>query len=100
MLALGVVLPRLPHHPGLPCPLYTLTGVPCPLCGLTTAVEAALGGHMRASIAANPFGLLAIAAAIVLIARPGIRTLRVPVAVVGFGIAASWTWELHRFSLL
>jgi hypothetical protein len=97
MVGLGLVLPHLPHNPCLPCPLRTLTGVPCPLCGMTTAVKAVCTGHVRASIAANPFGLVAVAVAVALLVRPGVRSVRVPVMLVVAAAATSWVWELHRF---
>jgi hypothetical protein len=100
MLGLGVGLPLLPHDPGLPCPLRTMTGVPCPLCGMTTAVNAALAGHVHASVVANPFGLVAVVLAVVLLLRPRVRALDVPVSILLAVAAASWSWELRRFGLL
>lgn len=100
MLALGVVVPHLPGDPGLPCPLRALTGVPCPFCGLTTSVKALLRGDGHAALAANPFGLLAVAFAIALIARPRWARLRLPVVVVVAGVGASWLFQLHRFHFI
>jgi hypothetical protein len=97
MLALGVALPHLPGNPGLPCPLRTLTGVPCPFCGLTTSVKAALHGDGHAAWGANPFGLLLIALAIAMVARPRWRRLRVPTLMVVSAVAVSWLFELHRY---
>jgi hypothetical protein len=99
MLGLGVLLPLVPGPDGVPCPLRRLTGVPCPLCGMTMSVEEALHAHVAAATRANPFGLLAIAAAVALIAfRPA--RLRVSAALVVLAAAASWIFELHRFSIL
>jgi hypothetical protein len=100
MVGLGLVLPHLPHNPGLPCPLRTLTGVPCPMCGMTTAVKAVCTGHLRTSIAANPFGVVAVAVAVALLLRPGLRTVRVPVGLIVAAAVASWVWELRRFGLV
>lgn len=105
MLALGVALPLLPHHPGLPCPLRTITGCPCPLCGMSTAVERGLAGHLSASISANPFGLVAIAVALALLLRLRIpalagREARIPIALVVAALGASWVWELRRFGFV
>ena len=100
MLALGVTLPHLPGHPGLPCPLRTVTGVPCPLCGMTTSVEATLRGDVRAAVAANPFGVLAVVVAVVLLLRPTWRRLQVPALVLLAGGAVSWAFELHRYHFL
>jgi hypothetical protein len=100
MVGLGLVLPHLPHNPGVPCPLRTLTGVPCPMCGMTTAVKAVCTGHVRASIGANPFGLVAVAVAVALLVRPGVRSVRVPAMLVVAAAVTSWVWELHRFGFV
>jgi hypothetical protein len=100
MVGLGVVLPLLPHNPGLACPLRTMTGVPCPLCGMTTSVKAGLAGHVGSSIAANPFGIVAIVVAVVLLLRPRTQQIRIPVAVLIGCALASWSWELRRFGVI
>ena len=100
MVGLGALLPHLPHNPGLPCPLRTVTGVPCPLCGMTTAVKAVCTGHVRASVAANPFGIVAVLVAVVLLLRPSVRSVRLPVAVIVAAAFTSWLWELRRFGFL
>jgi Protein of unknown function (DUF2752) len=100
MVGLGAVLPHLPHNPGLPCPLRTLTGVPCPLCGMTTAVKALCTGHARASLAANPFGIVAVAVATAIVLRPAVRSVRVPLVLIFTAALASWVWELRRFGFL
>ena len=97
MLALGLVLPHLPGNPGVPCPLRTLTGVPCPLCGMTTSVKAVMGGHLGAALSANPFGVVAVIAAAVLVLRPRAGRLRVSSVLLIAGVVASWGLELHRF---
>jgi hypothetical protein len=100
MLAAGVVLPFLPGHAGLPCPLRTLTGVPCPMCGMTTSVEATLHGHPVAALAANPAGpALVLCAAALLVRRPQ-RLLRAPLGLVIFVFAAMWFFELDRFHVI
>jgi hypothetical protein len=100
MLGLGVLLPHVPGDPGLPCPMRMVTGVPCPLCGMTTSVKAALGGDLHAAFAANPFGILAVMAAVVLLTRPAWRRLQLPVGVLACGVVVSWLFELHRFHFI
>jgi hypothetical protein len=100
MIGLGVGLQLLPHNPGVPCPMRTITGVPCPACGMTTAVKAAVRGHMGASLAANPFGVVAIACAVLLLLRPHWHTIRLPISIVIAAGLTSWIWELRRFGFL
>jgi hypothetical protein len=99
MLVAAALLPHLPGDPGAPCPMRALTGIPCPLCGMTTSVEDTVGGHLGSALAANPAGVLAVAAALVLlILRPA--RLTVPAAVPIVLVLAMWVFELHRFSYL
>jgi hypothetical protein len=100
MLGLGLALPHVPHNPGLPCPLRTLTGVPCPLCGMTTAVKAVCTGHVGTSVSANPFGIVAVVVAVTLLARPSARSVRVPIALFVAAALTSWVWELRRYGFL
>jgi hypothetical protein len=99
LLGVGLVLPVLPGHPGIVCPLRAFTGVPCPLCGMTTSVEDTVHLDVRAALAANPAGVAAVVAAIaILLVRPSrIRLHRlVPAA----ALATMWLFELHRFGFL
>jgi hypothetical protein len=98
MLGAGVLLPLLPGHPSLVCPLRATTGVPCPLCGMSTGVEDTVRLHLRDASAANPFGILLVLVALsLLILRP--RRLRLPLPALYLALAASWLFELHRFSI-
>ena len=99
-LAAAATLPFLPGHPGLPCPLRTLTGVPCPLCGMTTSVEATVHAHVLAALRANPAGPLLLLAALALIVRRPRGTWRVPTVAVAGLVLGLWLFELHRFSLI
>jgi hypothetical protein len=100
MLAAAAVLPALPGHPGLPCPLRTLTGVPCPFCGMTTSVEATAHLHLGDAFAANPAGIALVALAIYLLARRP-ATLRLPpLVVIVPALAAMWVFELFRVGVL
>ena len=99
MLAAAAVLPLLPEGTGLPCPLRTVTGVPCPLCGMTTSVVETVQLDLAAAFAANPAGIAAVAAAIVLLVlRP--RRLAFPAPLVYLTLLSMWLFELHRFSFL
>jgi hypothetical protein len=99
MLGAGVLLPILPGHPSLVCPLRAATGVPCPLCGLSTSVEETVRLHWGDALRANPFGLLLVlVAAGLLVLRP--RRLRLPMPALYAALAASWLFELYRFSII
>ena len=100
MLAAAYVLPALPGHPGLPCPLRTITGVPCPMCGMTTSVEATVHLDLAGAFAANPAGIiLVVVATVLLVTRP--RAIPIPrLAVTLTCLAAMWVFELHRFGFV
>jgi Protein of unknown function (DUF2752) len=99
MLGAAAVLPLLPGHPGVACPLRRVTGVPCPLCGMTTSVEDGVRLHLGNALKANPGGLAAIVAALLLlVVRPG--HVRIPALLPPLVLAGLWLFELHRFSVL
>lgn len=99
MLGAAFVLPALPGHPGLACPLRAATGVPCPLCGMTTSVEDTVHLHVGAALAANPAGVLAVAAALLaLVVRP--RRVTMPTAAGVMLMASMWLFELHRYGFI
>ena len=100
LLVAGSALPFLPGHPGLPCPLRTVTGIPCPFCGTTTSVEATLHADPGAALAANPLGPALVVAALVLVVRRPRQALRVPLLLVIALAAALWVFELHRFDVI
>jgi hypothetical protein len=99
MLAAGAMLPLLPGHPGLPCPLRTLTGVPCPLCGMSTSVEDTVRLDLGGALGANPVGVAAVAVAVVLLVRRPAH-LRISQPLVYVTLATMWLFELHRFGFL
>lgn len=100
LLGAAAMLPLLPGHAGLPCPLRTLTGVPCPMCGMTTSVEATVHGRLGTALLANPAGPLALVAALALLVRPPRRAIRMPTMAVLGVVLGLWLFELHRFSLI
>lgn len=99
MLAAGLTLPALPGHPSFHCPFRALTGLPCPLCGLSTSVEQTVRLHLGDALAANPFGALLVLVALALLVLRPVR-LALPKAAIPAVLAASWLFELHRFSFL
>ena len=99
MLGAGLLLPVLPGHPSFVCPLRAVTGVPCPLCGLSTSVEETVHLHLGDALAANPLGVLLVLVALALfVLRPA--RLALPRTVIPTVLAASWLFELHRFSII
>jgi hypothetical protein len=82
--------------PGVPCLLRATTGIPCPLCGMTTSVCATVALDVGTAVAANPFGIVAVLVAILLLVRPRIETLTVPRGLAAAALAASWAWQLAR----
>jgi hypothetical protein len=94
LVAAAAAWPLLPH-PTSACPLRALTGIPCPLCGMSRACSAAVHGHLGASVAFNPAGVLLIAAAIVAIVRPrALQRVRVPAWVIAVAFVALWVWNI------
>ena len=100
MLAAAFVLPALPGHPGLPCPLRMVTGVPCPMCGMTTSVEETVHLDLGAAFAANPAGIALVVVAIVLLVRRPRAIPIPPVPVVLTLLALMWVFELNRFGFI
>jgi hypothetical protein len=64
---------------------------------MTTSVKATLRGDVHTAFTANPFGILAVVTAILLLARPGWRRVQLPVGVLMGGVLVSWLFQLHRF---
>jgi len=99
LLAGGAALAVLPVHAPLTCPLRAVTGVPCPLCGMTTSVVETVRLDVADALAANPGGVVAVVAALVVLTlRP--RSIRIPAPLVYAALAASWLFQLHRFDVL
>ena len=95
LVGLAAVWPLLPGHPGFPCPLRTVTGVPCPFCGMTRAVVAAAHGHIGQSLAFNPFGILVLVLAAVVVIRPSFVLQRIPPLWALWAIlGVMWVWNI------
>jgi Protein of unknown function (DUF2752) len=89
------VWPVLPVHPPFACPLRAITGIPCPLCGMTRACIAAVHGHLGASLAFNPAGVLVVLLAVVALVRPqALAGLRPPGWLVALAFGALWLWNI------
>jgi len=58
------------------CPFRALTGLPCPGCGLTRSWVYAAHGWWRESFAANPFGLVVVAAILALAVTVVVKRVR------------------------
>ena len=82
------------------CLFRRLTGIPCPLCGMTTSVTAAVHLHLGPALAANPAGVAAVAVAVVILALPRLRRVRVPSWLAPVVLALMWAYELVRFRLV
>lgn len=88
------------------CPFRRLTGLPCPGCGLTRSWVYAAHGWWRESFASHPFGLLLMAAVVVLAVTVAVRRIRRTAAPdidrllkhpVALGLGAVWlSWALVR----
>ena len=100
LLAAAAAHTLLPGHVGLSCPLRSATGIPCPLCGMTTSAAATLRLHLVAASRANPLGIVAVLAALVVVVLRPRGTFALPMWVVVLVLLSSWLFELVRFSIL
>jgi hypothetical protein len=76
-----------------------VTGIPCPFCGMTTSVEATAHLRFRDALAANPAGLVLVAAALwLLLRRPA--GVRYSLPLLWATLALMWVFELHRFAII
>lgn len=94
MVAIAAAWPLLPH-PAVACPLRAATGIPCPFCGMTRAVVAAVHGHLGASLAFNPAGVVVLALALVALVRPAwLARLYAPAWVLLLAVGMLWVWNI------
>ncbi len=106
LVGAAAVWPALPLHPPFACPLRAVTGIPCPLCGMTRACVAAVHGHLGASLAFNPGGLLVVLLALAALIRPQwLVRARPPTWLMIGALGALWLWNIgfnptfHQFLL-
>ena len=101
LLLAGALLPVL-GHPGITCPLRTITGIPGPLCGMSTSVQATVRFELDDALIANPAGVVVVAMALyaLLVRASAPRRLRIPPRVVLFALTGMWLFQLFRFSVL
>lgn len=81
---------------GVPCPLRWATGIPCPLCGMTTSVCATVAPRFGDALAADPFDVVAVVVALVLLVVRARGTVALPPWLLGAGLAASPVVHLTR----
>ena len=94
-MAAAAILPVLPVHPPLACPLRAITGIPCPLCGMTRACVAAAHGHLGASLVFNPGGLLVMLFALTALVRPQwLVRARPPTWLMVCALGVLWCWNI------
>lgn len=68
--ALAVACLLSPHeatHGPVVCPFRLATGLPCPGCGMTRAWVFLVHGDLSAAVAANPFALVSLPCAVVVV---------------------------------
>jgi hypothetical protein len=95
LLAVAALWARAPVHPPAMCPLRAATGVPCPFCGMTRACIAGVHGHISQSLSYNPFGIVVLAAAAVLLVRPSlVSRLKLPTWSVFAILGVMWIWNI------
>jgi hypothetical protein len=83
-----------PVHPPLACPFRAATGLPCPFCGMTRAVDAALHGHLAASLRFQPAGILLLVAVAFVVLRRSRAPIRLPAWTLLAVFALMWAWNL------
>jgi len=97
-LALAAVLPLLPGHDAITCPLRATTGVPCPFCGMTRGVGHALRGDVGGALALNPGSVLLVVGVLALVLAVRRATIRIPVWVPAVVLVAMWSFQLLEYS--
>jgi uncharacterized membrane protein (UPF0136 family) len=67
---------------------------------MTTSVKAVMRADLGQAVAANPFGIVLVVSAVLLLLRPRRRNLPVPSGVLVVGVVLSWVVQLYRFHVL
>jgi hypothetical protein len=98
MLGIAAVRPLVPAGLGPPCPLRTLTGIPCPFCGMTRSVTAVVHGHLGASLALNPAGILVVVVAVWLLIAWRVRRITYATWLVPVVLGLMWSYQLFKYA--
>ena len=100
IVAALAVVPLLPGHDVVSCPLRSTTGVPCPFCGMTRGVGRVLAGDVGGAVALNPGSvalvLTFVVLAVAVIARRA--TIRIPGWAPMLALASMWAFELAKYA--
>jgi len=97
-LAMLAVVPLVPGHDSVACPLRATTGIPCPFCGMTRGVGRVLDGDVGGAAALNPGSLLLVLAAVALFVAVRRPSVRVPTWAPALLVAALWSFQLVKFA--
>ena len=97
-LAITAVLPLVPGHDAVTCPLRATTGIPCPFCGMTRGVGRVLDGDIAGAALLNPGSLLLVLAAVALFVVVRRPTVRVPTWAPALLVAALWSFQLAKLA--
>ncbi|MFI5047742.1 MAG: DUF2752 domain-containing protein [Acidimicrobiia bacterium] len=97
-LALAAVVPLLPGHDAIACPLRAATGIPCPFCGMTRGVNRALHADVGGAFALNPGSLVLVFGVLALIVTARRTTFRVPAWAPAVLLAALWAFQLVKYA--
>jgi hypothetical protein len=76
LLAACLVSPSEATHGPVVCPFRLVTGLPCPGCGMTRGWVFLTHGRVGDAVSANPFALVTLPAAMLLVLLVGVALVR------------------------